>query len=634
MAKKKNFAMQNDMASYFFHQGTNDQAYRFLGCHMQREGESFLYTFRVWAPGVDRAFVVGDFCNWDTGIEMLRITERGVYEARFCSEHSLATASYKFKFERRGHTFLKGDPYAFFSKGGSDGASLIVDTFDYPWTDGAWLKHRKRTVTTIKGAYLATPLNIYEVHLASFDRHEDGRYLSYRELADELSSYVKAMGYTHVEILPVTEFPFDDSWGYQVTSYFAPTSRFGNPDDFRYFVNKMHECGIGVIMDWVPAHFPKDAWGLYEFDGAPLYEYQGKDRMESRSWGTRFFDLGREEVQSFLVSSALFFLREFHIDGLRVDAVASMLYLDYDRLPGEWIPNAEGNNRNLEAIAFLQKLNRAVFAEFSDVLMIAEESTDWYGITHSTDSGGLGFNLKWNMGWANDFYRYLSTDPLFRRYHHGALNFPLMYAFKENYVLPVSHDEVVHGKCSLIGKINGNYEDKFRQIRCALLLMMTYPGKKMLFMGSEYGQFSEWDHKKSLEWFMLEYPAHRALRDYVRALNHFYLATPSLYEIDFLEKGFSWIYADAADSNMVAFRRYDLSGNEVIVIIGFSGMGIDHISIPVQDSSDYEIVFSTEAGTFSPVLPQKTEEGYALDLSLQRMSGLILQKKNSKKTIQ
>ena len=627
MAKRESRMKQNDMASYFFHQGTSDQAYRFLGCHMKKDGQEFVYTFRVWAPNVERAFVVGDFCNWDHGIEMTRITERGVYEASFRSEHSLACASYKFRFERFGRSFLKGDPYAFFSKGGSDGASLIVDSFDYPWNDGAWLAHRKKTVKTRKGSYLATPINIYEVHLASFKRHEDGTYLSYRELADELSAYVKAMGYTHVELLPVTEFPFDDSWGYQVTSYFAPTSRFGTPDDFRYFVNKMHECGIGVIVDWVPAHFPKDAWGLYEFDGAPLYEYQGKDRMESRSWGTRFFDLGREEVQSFLVSSALFFLREFHVDGLRVDAVASMLYLDYDRMPGEWIPNEHGNNRNLEAIAFLQKLNRAVFAEFSDVLMIAEESTDWYGITHSTEGGGLGFNLKWNMGWANDFYRYLATDPLFRRYHHTALNFPLMYAFKENYVLPISHDEVVHGKCSLIGKINGNYEDKFRQFRCALLLMMTYPGKKMLFMGTEYGQFSEWDHKKSLEWFMLDYPAHRALHEYVRALNHFYLSTPALYEIDFTENGFSWIYADEADRNMVAFRRHGLSGNEVIAVITFSGVDLYGIRIPVEDGAEYTVVFSSDASSPSSLWPKKNGDRYELELSLPRMSGFVLQKK-------
>lgn len=625
--KKKTVSEPYEQAAYFFHQGTSTEAYRFLGCHMLQDEDGFHYTFRVWAPNVDKAFVVSDFCGWSTGISMQRITERGVYEAVFHSKESLANSNYKFRFERYGRSFMKGDPYAFYSRGGSDGASCIVDSFDYAWHDDAWLSHRKQTVRMKKGAYLAIPLNIYEVHLASFARNEDGSYLSYRELADKLSTYVKAMGYTHIELLPVTEYPYDGSWGYQVTAYYAPTSRFGMPDDFRYFVNKMHESGIGVIMDWVPAHFPKDSWGLYEFDGAPLYEYQGADRMESRSWGTRFFDLGREEVQSFLVSDALYFLREFHIDGLRVDAVASMLYLDYDRMPGEWIPNTEGNNRNLEAIAFLQKLNRSVFAEFPDALMIAEESTDWYGITHHTDNGGLGFNLKWNMGFANDFFKYLSTDPIFRRHHHSALNFPIMYAFRENYVLPVSHDEVVHGKGSLIGKISGNYEDKFRQIRCALLLMMTYPGKKMLFMGCEYGQFAEWDYRKSLDWFLLGFSSHAGLSDYVRSLNHFYLGTPALYELDFSERGFSWIYPDKSDENMVAFRRHSIDGSSVIVLVGFSGMNVENIRIPVEDDSHYEVIFHTEAAMCTPIKPKKDEGGFYIELSLPRMSGMILRKK-------
>ena len=625
--KKKTVPEPYEQAAYYFHQGTSTEAYRFLGCHMLHDESGFHYTFRVWAPNVDSAFVVSDFCGWSTGMPMQRITERGVYEAVFHSKESLANANYKFRFERYGRSFMKGDPYAFYSRGGSDGASCIVDSFDYAWQDDAWLSHRKQTVGMKKGAYLAIPLNIYEVHLASFARNEDGSYLSYRELADKLSTYVKAMGYTHIELLPVTEYPYDGSWGYQVTAYYAPTSRFGTPDDFRYFVNKMHESGIGVIMDWVPAHFPKDSWGLYEFDGAPLYEYQGADRMESRSWGTRFFDLGREEVQSFLVSDALYFLREFHIDGLRVDAVASMLYLDYDRMPGEWIPNTEGNNRNLEAIAFLQKLNRSVFAEFPDALMIAEESTDWYGITHHTDSGGLGFNLKWNMGFANDFFKYLSTDPIFRRHHHSALNFPIMYAFRENYVLPVSHDEVVHGKGSLIGKISGNYEDKFRQIRCALLLMMTYPGKKMLFMGCEYGQFAEWDYRKSLDWFLLGFSSHAGLSDYVRSLNHFYLGTPALYELDFSEKGFSWIYPDKADENMVAFRRHSIDGSAVIVLVGFSGMNVENIRIPVEDDAHYEVIFHTDAAICAPIEPKKDEGGFYIELSLPRMSGMILRKK-------
>ena len=389
----------------------------------------------------------------------------------------------------------------------------------------------------------------------------------------------------------------------------------------------MHRAGIGVILDWVPAHFPKDEWGLFEFDGHPLYEYQGKDRMESRSWGTRFFDLGREEVQSFLISNALYWFREFHIDGLRVDAVASMLYLDYDRLPGEWIPNPDGGNRNLEAVAFLRKLNAVIFGEFPDVLMIAEESTSFAAVTHPVSEGGLGFNLKWNMGWANDFYDYLSTDPVFRKYHHDALNFPLMYAFGENYVLPITHDEVVHGKKSLIGKISGNYEDKFRQFRCALLLQMTYPGKKLLFMGCEYAQFSEWDYKRGLEWFMLDYPIHRETREYVASLNRFYLSRPELWEIDFDGAGFSWIDADDAAGNLVSFVRRDASGGEITVVISFSGSE-NRVLLPAKRGDAYEILFEA-CGTGEsrpPLKSKKSGARYAVALTLPPFSGFVLKK--------
>ncbi len=625
-----------DQAPYFFHQGTNREAYRYLGCHLSRDGAAYRYVFRTWAPGATAVFLVSDFAGWDTGIRMQRVTDRGIWEV--CVEHdaSYEGAHYKFRIVRGDRAVLKGDPYAFYSAGGSDGASIIIDGLDgYVWHDRTWLEHRKKTVTSKNGSYLAAPLNIYEVHLASFARHEDGSYYTYRELADTLAPYVKSMGYTHVELMPVTEYPYDGSWGYQVTCFFAPTSRFGTPDDFRYFIDTLHGAGIGVIMDWVPAHFPKDEWGLYEFDGAPLYEYQGIDRMESRSWGTRFFDLGREEVQSFLVSSAMFWLQEYHIDGLRVDAVASMIYLDYDRMPGEWNPNPYGGNQNLEAVAFLQKLNASVFERFGDILMIAEESTDWGGITHPVATGGLGFNLKWNMGWANDFYRYLAMDPVYRRYHHEALNFPLMYAFRENYVLPISHDEVVHGKCSLIGKMNGSYDEKFAQMRCALMLMMTYPGKKMLFMGTEYAQFSEWNYQSGLEWFMLDYPPHRFMRDYVRSLNLFYLDTPALWEQDFRGEGFSWIYPDAADANMVAFRRYSLQGDHVVVVIGFSGSTVSNIRIPVEEVDGYRPVFDTGCG-FSSEIPAKEDEGGAyITIDLPPMSGVILmpiRKKAKKKS--
>ncbi len=561
---------QIEKEAYLFHQGTNFTAYRFLGCSECTENGRFFYTFRTWAPSADAVSVVGDFCGWDNPIPMHRITEKGVFECVFQSQERLSGTCYKFRIERNGRVFLKGDPYATFSKGMDDGASIIYFS-DFCFSDDSYMEYRKKAVACRSGQYLPIPVNIYEVHLGSFLRYEDGRYYTYRELAHILVPYVKYMGYTHIELLPIAEYPYDGSWGYQVGAFYAPTSRFGTPDDFRFFINACHQAGIGVILDFVPAHFPKDAWGLYEFDGGLLYEYQGKDRMESPAWGTRFFDLGREEVQSFLISAALYYCREFHIDGLRVDAVASMLYLDYDRMPGEWIPNENGGNYNLEAIAFIKKMNQAVFAEFEDVLMIAEESTDFDGVTRPVHMGGLGFSLKWNMGWANDFYAYLSLDPVYRRYHHQALTFPLMYAFNANYILPVSHDEVVHRKGSLIGKIHGTVENKFLQLRAALLLQMTYPGKKMLFMGTEFAQFREWDFDHGLEWFMLQHQNHSQMRDYVRALNAMYLDISAFWECDFSEKGFRWLLVDEADKNLIAFERIALDGSRVRVVISFSG---------------------------------------------------------------
>ena len=559
------------LAAYYFHEGTNYRAYEYLGCNMKKRGKKFVYSFRTWAPSADSVSVVSDFCGWDTPIFMTKISEKGIWECNYISEISLSYCAYKFRIEKDGNIYLKGDPYAKYSQGGSDGASIIYHE-KYNFNDLVWLKRRKKTVGLIGKSYLSIPINIYEVHLGSFIRHEeDNSYYSYKEYAEVLIPYLKYMGYTHVEFLPLTEYPYDGSWGYQVCCFFAPTSRFGTPCDFKYLIDKLHMRGIGVIMDWVPAHFPKDAWGLYEFDGAPLYEYQGEDRKESLTWGTRFFDLGREEVQSFLISSALYFFREFHIDGLRVDAVASMIYLDYDKAPDKWIPNCYGGRENLEAIAFLRKLNTAVFSEFSDVLMIAEESGSFGGITRPVSSGGLGFNLKWNMGFANDFYEYLSSDPYFRKYKHKALNFPLMYAFSENYVMPISHDEVVHGKLSLINKMHGKYEDKFKQMRAALLLMMTYPGKKLLFMGCEYAQFREWDCENSLEWFMLDYPIHRQMREYTASLNRFYLTHRELWELDFDLSGFEWILSDSNEINTVAYKRFDTDKNSITVVVNFSG---------------------------------------------------------------
>lgn len=623
----------NDLAAYYFHQGTNFVAYDYLGCNLEKANGEYVYTFRVWAPNAEKVEIISDFTGWDDPTAMQRINENGIWEFVFNSASSLEKQAYKYRITSSAGVVNKGDPYARFSRGLADGASLIFAESKFKWSDGNWIRHRKNTYLNKNDSYLPCPINIYEMHLGSFYRHEDGTVLSYREIADILVKYVKAMGYTHVELLPIAEHPFGGSWGYQVGAFYAPTSRYGDPDDFKYFVNTLHKAGIGVIIDWVPAHFPKDEWGLYEFDGKPLYEYQGTDRKESHSWGTRFFDLGRQEIQSFLISNALYFLREFHVDGLRVDAVASMLYLDYDRMPGEWIPNSEGTNINLEAVAFLQKLNKTIFAEFPEALMIAEESGSHGGITKPTDQNGLGFSMKWNMGWANDFYEYVSTDPLFRKYNHKALNFPIMYAFTENYCLPISHDEVVHGKKSFVDKMHGEYSDKFSQMRASLLLFMTYPGKKLTFMGTEFAQFREWNFDDQLEWFMLDYPNHRHMRDYVRELNQFYLNNNALWHNDFTPNGFSWILPDEAEKNIVAYRRIAKDGKSLIVLINFSGSE-QTIDLPVLGGKTLNTVFQSDFNENQSVYPiHKNGNNYCAKVKIPKFHGIIFVEKNGSKSI-
>ena len=624
-----------DLGSYLFHQGTNFRAYEYLGCSLLIKDGKYEYTFRTWAPNAKSVGLVSEFTGWHKAVPFSRITDNGIWELKYISDKSLELMPYKFRIEGKNGTHDKGDPYARFCRGGADGASLIFTDTSFRWEDKRWLNHRKKTITNKDGYYISAPINIYEMHMGSFMRHEeDNRYYSYSELADILPSYLKKMGYTHVEFLPLQEHPFDGSWGYQVCGFFAPTSRFGTPNELRHLINCLHKVGIGVIMDWVPAHFPKDEWGLYEFDGMPLYEYQGKDRQESRSWGTRFFDLGREEIQSFLISNALYFFREFHIDGLRVDAVASMIYLDYDKEPGEWHLNHLGTNENLEATAFLRKLNSAIFGEFPDALMIAEESGSFGGITRPVNEGGLGFNMKWNMGWANDFYDYVQTDPVYRKYHHKALNFPLMYAFTEKYCMPISHDEVVHGKLSFVNKMFGSYEDKFLQARTSLMLMMTYPGKKMLFMGTEYAQFREWDFDNSLEWFMLDYPMHKQFREYVASLNAFYLAHSELWDIDFDADGFKWLLADEAEKNVVAFRRINKKGKNLTVIMNFSG-GEQSVVIPTERGVKLESIFDT--GNLSDnqknVNIVKNKSNFTATVVLPPFSGVIFKKVSSTKKI-
>ena len=589
-------SIKEDLAPYLFHQGTNYMAYKYLGAHKNGDG----YVFRVWAPKAESVELVGDFNNWEPCSKMERVTENGVWEYTLAAD-GIEGMRYKYRITGANGVHLKADPYAFYNETLGKTASIIHTTEAFDWTDGVWLD--KRSSIASGEHFYEAPLNIYEMQLASWQT-EGGRtnkygdaYLNYREIADRLAPYVKRMGYTHVELLPVTEYPYDGSWGYQVTGYFSPTSRFGTPEDFKYFVNKLHSNGIGVILDWVPAHFPKDEHGLFEFDGGDLYEYGSPDRKENKGWGTRYFDVGRNEVESFLISSAMYWIGEYHIDGLRVDAVASMLYLDYAKAPGEWAPNVNGGNENLESVAFLKKLNTVLFEYYPDILMIAEESTAWPQVTGRVCDGGLGFNFKWNMGWANDMFDYVQIDPYFRQYHHNKLTFSLMYAFSENYILPVSHDEVVHGKRSLLDKMYGEYEQKFAGDRIFMTYQMTHPGKKLTFMGCEYGQFREWDYENQLEWFMTDYEMHGKLRYFVEVLNNLYLERPELWQDDFSWKGFEWIFAERNEDNLIAFKRRDRSGNELIVVINFSAADRKNYQIPVE-GGEYSLLLNSDKKEF------------------------------------
>lgn len=581
---------QESLALYLFHQGTNYRAEEYMGVH--REGEQ--YVFRVWAPRAKAVFAVGDFNGWGESCPLRRVSEKGVFEGSVPDGCFGEGSLYKFKIYHENGVSFKADPYARGTQKPPETASVYRELAAYPWRDDGWLRYRARRM---RGGGYDQPLNIYELHPGSWKRHADGTPLSYPELARELAPYAKQMGYTHVELMPVMEHPFEGSWGYQVTGYFSPTARFGTPLEFMEFVDIMHGSGVGVILDWVPAHFPKDAHGLYEFDGAPLYEYQGADRMEHRGWGTRCFDVGREEVQSFLISNAAFWARVYHVDGLRVDAVASMLYLDYDRLPGEWVPNVHGDRRNLEAIAFFQKLNAHMRGAHPDVMMIAEESTAWGNIT-AVGSGGLGFSLKWNMGWMNDTLRYAKTDPIFRKHHHTWLNFSMTYAFGERYVLPISHDEVVHGKQSLLDRFPGEYAQKFASARLFLTFMMTHPGKKLLFMGCEIGQFREWDHAGEIEWFLLGYEKHAALQHYVSVLNHFYLQNPPLYEQENSWEGFAWIDADNAEQSVLSYRRIDRRGRELVILLNFTPVRREHFRVGLPYPGAWQEVLNSDRVEF------------------------------------
>ena len=573
-----------------FHQGTLTDGWRWFGAHPVEKRGKPGWIFRVWAPHARAVSVVGDFNGWNPMENPMKQTGE-VWE---CFIPGLPEyTSYKFAIVGMdGHTRLKADPYGFHTETRPATASKLYDISDFKWTDAAFREKKRK-----KPVYEA-PLNIYEVHLGSWKKRDNGDFIDYKDLGKELAAYVKDMGYTAIELLPVTEHPLDDSWGYQCTGYFAPTSRFGSPKDFMWFVNHMHKNGITVILDWVPAHFCKDEQGLYEFDGTCCYEYSDPNKWEHSGWGTRVFYYGRPEVKSFLYSSARFWLEEYHIDGLRVDAVASMLYLDYGRQGGAWTPNQYGGHENLEAIQFLRELNEMAFSVDPGVLMIAEESTAWPMVSRPPDVGGLGFNLKWNMGWMNDMCHYLKLDPWFRQDHHKDITFSFMYAFSENFVLPISHDEVVHMKGSVVGKMPGDYENQLRCLKGFYAYLLAHPGKKLLFMGAELGQWHEWDSNGQLDWYLLDQPINRQIHQFFKDANTFYKKEAALWEIDFDWAGFEWLVPDDNHNNVVVFLRKDKKGRDLLCAINFSPNTYDGYRMGVPGHRKYVPVFNTDAAEY------------------------------------
>ena len=577
---------------YLFRSGKNRRAYEYMGLHKTVKDGKECMVARVWAPRAKEVSLVGNFCNWDKAKYPLEKIDDQVWEG-YTDFVFQPYEMYKFYIKTaKGEDTYKSDPYARHTETRPGTASRWYELEGYQWQDQAWQDHKKQH------PHYDQPVNIYEVHAGSWRKYQDGSVFSYDKLGDELIPYVKDMGFTHIEFMPLTEYPFDASWGYQVTGYFAPTSRYGEPKDFMRFVDRCHQAGIGVIMDWVPAHFPRDAAGLAKFDGTPCYEYEDPRKGEHKEWGTLVFDFGRPEVISFLMSSAVFWLKEYHVDGLRVDAVASMLYLDYNRRDGEWIANKDGGKENLEAVAFLQALNEAAFAEVPEVMMIAEESTSWPMVSKPTFMGGLGFNYKWNMGWMNDMLRYMSMDPLFRSGNHNALTFSFFYAFSENFILPISHDEVVYGKGSLINKMPEDDKMKADQMRAFVSFMMAHPGKKLFFMGTEFAQKNEWNFEKELEWSLLQYPEHQQAQAFFKAVNHFYLSRPELWEIDFSWEGFEWISNDDYKQSVIAFRRKAKDGRELVAVCNFVPVQRENYCIGVPYRGVWAEVFSSDAKEF------------------------------------
>ena len=578
----------DSMAVYLFHQGSNYKCYEYFGCHKAEGG----HVFRTWAPNARAVYITGEFCGWDPRRwPMEKISDGGIWEVTIpgLNQYDL----YKIVVESPdGELLYHADPYASHNETRPGTASKVYDLPDYQWGDAAWMEKRR------KADIVNRPMNIYEMHAGSWKKGENGETLDYERLADELIPYIQEMGYTHIELMPLSEYPFDGSWGYQVTGYFAPTSRYGTPEMMMRFIDRCHQAGIGVLMDWVPAHFPRDAHGLRRFDGTPCYEYADPRDGEHPDWGTMMFDSGRGEVISFLISSAANWADRYHIDGLRVDAVASMLYLDYGKKDGNWMPNIYGGNWNLEAIELLKRFNNYLHSAFPGVVTIAEESTAFPKVTHPVDEDGLGVDFKWNMGWMNDTIRDMQTDPFFRKGVHNNLTFSLTYAFSENYILPLSHDEVVHGKASLIGKMPGEYEVKFANLRAYIAYMYAHPGKKLVFMGSEMAQFDEWSEEKTIGWDLLKFDMHRKFWEFSKALCRFYRETSPFWEEDGSWDGFDWLSCDNAEQNIISFLRRDHAGNELIVVCNFSSVTREKYRIGVPRRGRYDELFSTDNADF------------------------------------
>lgn len=612
---------------YLFHNGTNYKAYEFFGNHRIDKNK---VAFRVWAPNAESVSVVGDFNGWDENAHHCLPVSPGIWEAIIEDVNTYDCYKYAIK-TKAGKTLMKADPYAVHQETRPGTGSKVYELQNYKWKDSKWQQDKSQQ------NILTKPVNIYEIHFGSWKQYEDGNFLTYRDMAEQLVPYVKEMGYTHIEMLPIMEYPFDGSWGYQVTGYFAATSRYGLPEDLMYFIDTCHKAGIGVILDWVPAHFPKDAFGLYEFDGSCCYEYSDMKKGEHKEWGTRVFDYSKNEVKAFLISSANYWIEKFHFDGIRVDAVASMLYLDYCRKDGEWTPNKNGGRENLEAVEFFKQLNSTILTNHPGSMMIAEESTAWPMITMPPSEGGLGFNFKWNMGWMNDMLRYTAMDPLFRKGNHSCITFSFFYAFSENFVLPISHDEVVHGKASLLNKMPGDYEMKFDGLRLFLAYMMAHPGKKLLFMGSEFGQFIEWNYKQGLDWLLLDYDMHKKTQGFTKELNKFYKEHSELWEIDYSWDGFQWISSEDNCNSVIAFRRMNSKGEEIIAVFNWTPNSFDSYKIGVPEKGSYKVLFDTslekyggDKSRMASAYKTKNEaiHGYDqhIDIKLHGLSAMYLKK--------